>query len=266
MNQLLVAAGIAVRAGRLLLLRRPEEGTLPGLWEFPGGKVEPDETPFDALVREWTEELGVTVAGAVPFAFATGDAGGRPLVLLFYKVTAFAGEPAPLLRGSSLRWSPADEARLLAMPSPDAPVLESLVREGNGAFLDTESEDAPRLVADARELDPFIEGSDRLPESRLVFFTKRRARGAPRLSGILLHADGEVRAFENLCPHVPVRLDRPGEEVLLQDGTILCQQHVAVFDAASGRCTSGPCTGDSLRRLPVVAARGGWAIDWTAAS
>ena len=228
--------------------------------------MEPDETPFDALVREWQEELGVTVAGAEPFAFATGDAGGRPLVLLFYKVTAFDGEPAPLLRGSSLRWSPAAEATLLAMPSPDAPVLGSLVREGNGAFLETESAEAPRLVAEARELDPFIEGSDRLPKTRPLFFTKRRARGAPRLSGILLDAGGAVRAFENVCPHVPVRLDRPGEEVLLQDGTILCQQHAAVFDAGSGRCTSGPCAGEFLRRLPVVASRGGWAIDWTAAS
>ena len=264
MSQVLVAAGIAVRDGRLLLLRRPENGACPGLWEFPGGKIEPDETPFDALVREWMEEVGVTVAGAEPFAFSTGDAGGRPLILLFFKVTAFSGEPAALLPGSSLRWSPSEEAALLAMPAPDAPVLASLIREGNGAFKGTESPDAPRLVAEAGELDPFIEGSERLAVSGLVFFTKRPARGASRLRGILVDAGDVVRAWENVCPHVPVPLDRPGEEVLLENGTIVCQQHGAMFHAGTGLCTSGPCVGDFLRRLPVVASHGGWAIDWEA--
>ena len=264
MSPLLVAAGIAVRDGRLLLMRRPDDGPLPGLWEFPGGKIEGGEDPFDALVREWREELGVEVAAAQPYAFATGRAGSRPLVLLFFKVTAFAGEPAPLLRGSSLRWSPAGEAALLAMPAPDAPILASLAGEGTGGFLDTASPDAPRLLAEARELDPFIDGSDRLAAAGLLRFTKRRRRGAPRLSGILLEADGAVRAWENLCPHVPIRLDRPGDEVLLEAGSIVCQQHGARFDTASGRCTTGPCAGDALRPLPVVATRGGWAIDWGA--
>jgi 8-oxo-dGTP diphosphatase len=263
MSHILVAAGIAVRDGRLLLLRRPDDGPCPGLWEFPGGKVESGETPFDALVREWAEEVGVMVAGAEPFSFATGEASGRPLVLLFYKVTAFSGEAAALLRGSSLRWSPAEEAALLSMPAPDAPVLASLIQEGNGAFLDTDGPDAQRLIAGARELDPFIDGSEKLPASRIVFFTKRPLRGAPPLSGVLIAVDGEVRAWENLCPHVPIRLDRPGEKVLLDAGTIVCQQHGAAFDAGTGLCTAGPCSGDFLRPVPILAARGGWAIDWT---
>lgn len=264
MSPLLVAAGIAVRGGRLLLMRRPDDGDLPGLWEFPGGKVEPGEAPFDALVREWREEVGADVAGAEPYAFATGRSGDRPLVLLFYKVTAFAGEPAPLLKGSAIRWSPAPEAALLAMPAPDAPVLAALVREGNGAFVDTSSPDAPRLLAEARELDPYVDGSERLAPGGLLLFAKRRSRGAAPLHGILLDSGGAVRAYENVCPHVPIRLDRPGDEVALEGGTIVCQQHAAAFDALSGRCTDGPCAGDSLRPLPVVASRGGWALDWRA--
>ncbi len=264
MSPILVAAGIAVRGGRLLLLRRPEDGALPGLWEFPGGKVEPGETPFDALVREWMEEIGVRVAGAEPFAFAEGESGGTPLLLLFYKVTAFSGEPAALLPGSALRWSPAEEAALLAMPALDAPVLASLIREGNGSFMGTESPDAPRLLAEAGELDPYIEGSGRLPDSSVVFFTKRRARGAAPVRGVLVGIAGEVRAWENVCPHVPIRLDRPGEEVLLEGGTIVCQQHGAAFDARTGLCHAGPCAGDLLRRIPLSPAGEGWAVDWTA--
>ena len=81
---LLVVAGIFVREGRLLLARRPASGRYPGLWEFPGGKVGPDESPEEALVREWEEEIGVTPLGPVPYSFARdGD-----VTLLFFRVRA----------------------------------------------------------------------------------------------------------------------------------------------------------------------------------
>ncbi len=60
MTHSLVAAGIAIRGGRMLLVQRPQGGACAGLWEFPGGKVEEGEAPLDALAREWKEELGVT--------------------------------------------------------------------------------------------------------------------------------------------------------------------------------------------------------------
>jgi 8-oxo-dGTP diphosphatase len=258
----MVVAGIAVREGRLLLARRPAGGAHAGLWEFPGGKVEEGEGPLEALDREWKEELGVTVAAAEPFSFATGEAGDRPLVLLFYKVTAFAGDPEPLLAGSSIRWSPAPEASLLAMPAPDAPVLAALLREGGGAFLDTAAADRARALAEAAELDPRIEGSESLRPGQLLRFVKRPTRSARRLGGILLVAGGKVLAFENLCPHVPVPLDRPGEEVVLEGGTIVCGQHAATFDAGTGLCTGGPCSGDHLRPIPLAPSGGGWAVDW----
>jgi A/G-specific adenine glycosylase len=61
-----VAVGVILRGGRVLICRRPAEGLLGGLWEFPGGKVEPGETPAEALRRELLEELGVHVAVGKP--------------------------------------------------------------------------------------------------------------------------------------------------------------------------------------------------------
>ena len=57
-----VAIGVLVRDGRILIARRPDEVVLGGCWELPGGKVEPGETPADCVVREFAEEVGLTVA------------------------------------------------------------------------------------------------------------------------------------------------------------------------------------------------------------
>src|SRR5262244_3201578 len=73
-HMLLVAAAALVDAdGRVLICQRPEGKQLAGLWEFPGGKVEPGETPEDCLIRELEEELGIKVASAclAPFVFAS---------------------------------------------------------------------------------------------------------------------------------------------------------------------------------------------------
>ena len=258
MSHLLVVAGIFVRGGKLLLVRRPEGGACPGLWEFPGGKVEPGETPYAALVREWREELGVTVAGAVPFAFATGGEGTRPLVLLFYKVVAFAGDPRPLT-ASDLRWSPPGEASVLPMPAPDAPVMERLLGEGGESFVDTEAPEAPALVAKAMEADPYILGSEEITERRLIRFSKRTPDG-DSLSGLLVDTPAGVKAWRNVCPHVPIPLDRRGEETELRDGRLVCQHHAAVFDAATGLCLAGPSEGHSLLAVPLVRSGFGWAI------
>jgi len=70
---LVVAAALVDSDGRVLIAQRPEGKQLAGLWEFPGGKVEPGETPETALIRELEEELGIVVKQAclAPFVFAS---------------------------------------------------------------------------------------------------------------------------------------------------------------------------------------------------
>ncbi len=122
---LLVAAAALVDAeGRILVQQRPPGGSLAGLWEFPGGKIEPGETPEAALMRELAEELGVTIAidALTPATFASAGLGARHLVMLIYLCRDWDGEPKPL-HASDLRWCSIAELGDLPMPPADVPLI-----------------------------------------------------------------------------------------------------------------------------------------------
>lgn len=119
-----VAVALADREGRVLIQQRAPGRAMAGLWEFPGGKVEPGETPEAALVRELEEELGIDVdAGALaPACFASAPVGETHMVLLLYICRAWHGAPEPL-DAAALRWATTDEMRALPMPPADAPLI-----------------------------------------------------------------------------------------------------------------------------------------------
>lgn len=126
-----VAAALVDSAGRVLVQQRPEGKAMAGLWEFPGGKVEPGETPEAALVRELDEELAIAVppAALVPLTFASEPLDGRQLILLLYVAREWQGEPRAR-HATALRWCAPDALRALAMPPADAPFIDALVRLG----------------------------------------------------------------------------------------------------------------------------------------
>lgn len=126
-----VAAALVDRDGRLLVQQRPEGLSMAGLWEFPGGKVEPGETPEHALIRELAEELGIDVDHAclAPACFASDMLGDRHLLLLLYVCRKWRGTPVAH-HASALRWVRPVELYGLAMPPADKPLiglLEALV-------------------------------------------------------------------------------------------------------------------------------------------
>lgn len=126
-----VAAALVDRDGRLLVQQRPEGLSMAGLWEFPGGKVEPGETPEQALIRELAEELGIDVEQAclAPACFASDMLGDRHLLLLLYVCRKWRGTPVAQ-HASALRWVRPVELHGLAMPPADKPLiglLEALV-------------------------------------------------------------------------------------------------------------------------------------------
>jgi 8-oxo-dGTP diphosphatase len=124
-NPLLVVAAALVDAdGRVLVQRRPEGKPMAGLWEFPGGKVEPGETPEAALVRELGEELGIETWGSclAPAAFASEPLGARHLILLLYVCRKWRGIPQPL-HCPELRWVRPLELHGLEMPPADRPLI-----------------------------------------------------------------------------------------------------------------------------------------------
>jgi 8-oxo-dGTP diphosphatase len=124
------AAALIDGDGRVLVQRR-KDGIMAGLWEFPGGKIEPGETPASALIRELAEELAIDVEAAclAPAAFASEPLGERHLVLLLHVCRKWRGIPQPIA-ASELRWVRPVELHALDMPPADRPLiglLEALV-------------------------------------------------------------------------------------------------------------------------------------------
>jgi 8-oxo-dGTP diphosphatase len=122
-----VAAALVDESGRVLLQQRAPDRAMAGLWEFPGGKVEADERPEPALVRELREELGIEVEAEqlAPACFASAPLGDGHIVLLLYLCRRWRGAPRPL-DASALRWVRPGEMRALAMPPADLPLIDLL--------------------------------------------------------------------------------------------------------------------------------------------
>lgn len=117
-----VTCGLIERDGRVLLAQRPAGKALAGKWEFPGGKVEPGESPESCLARELHEELGITVRVGEALPPCLHDYGQRPIRLLGYRCVIVAGEPHAH-EHSALCWCTADEIERLDLAAADLPVL-----------------------------------------------------------------------------------------------------------------------------------------------
>lgn len=125
----LVAACALIDAdNRVLLCQRPEGKAMAGLWEFPGGKVEPGETPEAALIRELAEELGVTAKAPclAPLTFASHAYETFHLLMPLYVCRRYEGIPHGR-EGQAIKWVRARDLRSYAMPPADEPLIPFLV-------------------------------------------------------------------------------------------------------------------------------------------
>lgn len=124
---LVVAVALRNSEGKFLLQKRPESRSMSGLWEFPGGKIENNETPEDALVRELSEELDIAISTADlrPLTFASEPLSSQNLLLLLYVCDRWEGDPKPV-ESPEIKWFFADEMYGLEMPPADLPFLDQL--------------------------------------------------------------------------------------------------------------------------------------------
>jgi len=140
-KQLLVVAALIEQGGRVLVAQRRPDQSQPLAWEFPGGKVEPGESPSQALVREIEEELACSIeVGAVVdvvfFAYETFD-----LIMPVYRATIRAGVPVAR-QVAAVAWIPRGELPSLPFTPADVPLARHLAGEGDRTPLI----DTPRIA------------------------------------------------------------------------------------------------------------------------
>ena len=127
--RLLLVSAVALidLEGRVLLAQRPEGKSMAGLWEFPGGKVEPGETPEAALIRELHEELGIDTHTSclAPLTFASHAYESFHLLMPLFACRRWTGTPRPK-EGQTLAWVRARDLKTYPMPPADIPLIPIL--------------------------------------------------------------------------------------------------------------------------------------------
>lgn len=123
---LLVTAGVLRRRGRVLVARRSPGRHLAGLWEFPGGKLEPGESPEACLEREFMEEFGVHVKAGQFLLRSTHADPHQPVELLVYHLRHVRGR-FTLLAHDALLWCPRHDLLDLQLAPADIPVASALI-------------------------------------------------------------------------------------------------------------------------------------------
>lgn len=128
MSTVVVAAAVVRDGERFLLTRRPAKAHLAGLWEFPGGKLEPGESPEQALVRECLEECGIDVTPLDVLDVTFHSYPTKDVLLLFYACELGARREVQHLEVADHAWVSAEELRRYELPPPDAKLLAKLER------------------------------------------------------------------------------------------------------------------------------------------
>jgi 8-oxo-dGTP diphosphatase len=125
---LVVACALVDADRRVLIAQRPEGKTLAGLWEFPGGKLEPGERPESTLIRELHEEIGITVKEAclAPLTFASHAYDDFHLLMPLYICRRWEGDVIAR-EGQNLAWARANKLRDYKMPPADIPLIPHLI-------------------------------------------------------------------------------------------------------------------------------------------
>lgn len=124
-NQIEVSAGLVFRHGKVLITQRHADAHLGGLWEFPGGKRETDETFEECLVRELREELGIEVEVGEVLESLTHAYPEKTVTLKFFRCRLTQGEPRAI-DCLDLKWVTAAELRDYEFPAADARLLQML--------------------------------------------------------------------------------------------------------------------------------------------
>ena len=121
-----VAVGIVIKNKQVFLAKRSSKQHQGGLWEFPGGKREPEERPVDALIRELKEEVGITPLQTTFFESIVHDYGDKKVQLHFFLIESFDGTERGA-EGQLTKWVPVSELNNYSFPKANVPIVAQLL-------------------------------------------------------------------------------------------------------------------------------------------
>ena len=127
-NCLKVAAGIIQKGDKILIANRPNNKHQGGLWEFPGGKVEPNETNLQALKRELKEEINLEIKQANLYQDIQFNYPDKKVHLYFFKVTDFTGKEIGL-EGQEIRWVESKQLHKYSFPEANKLIVDRLINK-----------------------------------------------------------------------------------------------------------------------------------------
>lgn len=127
MNQINVAVGVVKRGSQIFVTLRGADQHQGGKWEFPGGKIEPGETTFDALCRELYEEIGIAVDASEPLVLIEHDYGDKRVSLDVHLVEQFTHEPFGK-ESQPGKWVTVDDLKPDDFPAANVQIIEQLQR------------------------------------------------------------------------------------------------------------------------------------------
>lgn len=126
MSRIHVVAGLIINSeNQVFIACRPADRAYPGYWEFPGGKLEKGEIPFEGLRRELHEEIGIVLHAAIPLIQVEYDYPERSIILDVWKVEDFAGRPFGR-EGQQVKWVTVEELKNYTFPSANEEVIRRL--------------------------------------------------------------------------------------------------------------------------------------------
>lgn len=201
----------------VLLARRPSNVDQGGLWEFPGGKLAPFETGFEALKRELHEELGLTIERAQPLIRVHHEYPEKHILLDVWQVLAYSGEPYGR-EGQAVRWVPLDELSSYPFPAANLPILRAVK-------LPTEY----LISADEDDEDAFLAKLERALREDHIRFVQLRAKNLDETAYL-----GRANKALALCRKYAARLLLNAEPALLEkvdaDGIHLTSQRLMALE------------------------------------
>lgn len=204
-KEIRVAIGALCEGINVLLTRRSQSSHQGGLWEFPGGKIEPDETPEQALRREFDEELGIAIGEIQPLIRLSHNYTDRKVVLLLYRIRGYQGTPVSRDR-LPMEWAGINDLQNRTMPEANRPLINALQLPAHYTITPEQHSSTRELLS---SLETTLTAGERMIQLRLPGISADRYQAIAR-EALVASKRHSAKILLNAPPEIALQLNAHG--------------------------------------------------------